>query len=617
MVSLLIKNIPLKKRIYSGYIVTGILAFIIAFLSYGSLSTLADKFHAVITFSRHVEKIITFSTHMSEMQRQALIYTSSGHNAAGERVGEIYTHMLQDIASIQGKEKLDSYEYIQEAKKYLHTYYTTFQEVRKQRGIQQRLVRQEFRQYATNAQLLIEEQITSLQASNSKKTLQYYKMLNFLLQIEKNAYRYFDSLDSTFIYLATENIQKTGKVIETLLKEPKGDQAHLEEIARVLARYESSFLEAVQRTRGYLYLVNVVMAAQAYETIYQAERLSTMIAKNSDQLQEQMLDRASAISHFLLLLSGILLLFISVFSFLIIKSITEPLNRLSHTFRRLASGSSEAEIPKYLLKDELGELTRAAGSFKERNIALEESRKELSRSNEELEQFVYTVSHDLKSPIVTSMGFISIIRKLAGQGKYEQAVDKLDKVVKANERMSQLIRDLLELSRVGRMDMDKKKIDLNELLASFTENQSMRLKTEHFSFEITSKLPVLYANESRILQVFENILSNCLKYALNDKCGRLEIHATEDEKWWYIFCRDNGPGIPTEYHEKIFGLFYRLDSHTEGTGVGLAVVKKIMKFHGGDIQVEPQLQGEGAVFRLTFPKCQPDTSHQAGQNSKT
>ena len=602
MASLLIRYISLKKRIYSGYLVTGILSFVIAFLSYGSLTTLANDFRSVITFNRHVEKIVAFSAHMSDMQRQALIYTSSGHNAAGERVGEIYTHMLQEIANIEGMEELNTYRYIQEAKVYLHSYYTTFQEVQKQRAIQQRLVRKEFREHATKAQSLIEERITALQANNNERTLQYYQMMNFLLLIEKNAYRYFDSLDSTFVQLATESLQETGQVIKALLKTPQDDQAQLEEIDSVLARYESSFLEAVQRTRGYLYLVNVVMAAQAYETIYQAERLSIMIAKNSDQLQEQMLERASAISHFLLFLSGILLLFISLFSFLIIKSITKPLNRLTQTFQRLASGSSEAEIPKYILKDELGELTRAAGSFKQKNIALEESRKELSRSNEELEQFVYTVSHDLKSPIVTSMGFISIIRKLADQGKYEQAVAKLDKVVKANERMSQLIRDLLELSRVGRMDMEKKEIDLNELLASFAETQNMRLQAENFSFAITSTLPVIYANESRILQIFENILSNSMKYVLNDKGGRLEIYATEDEKWWYIFCKDNGPGIPTEYHEKIFGLFYRLDSQAEGTGVGLAVVKKIMKFHGGDVQVKPQAQGEGAVFRLTFPK---------------
>ncbi|WP_339136830.1 MAG: HAMP domain-containing sensor histidine kinase [Candidatus Electrothrix sp. GW3-4] len=608
MISLLIRNIPLKKRIYSGYLVTGIVALIIALLSYGSLRSLASDFHSVLTFSRYAKEILIFSVHMSEMQRQALIYICSGHNAAADRVSEVYIDMMGGIERIRREEQPDAQHYLQVTKKNLQTYYVTFQEVRAQRETQQRLVRREFRKYATKAQLLIEDQIASLQKDNIVRTLQYYRMLKFLLQIEKNAYRYFDSLDGRFVQAATESIQETHEVIELLMKQPKADRERLEEIASVLVHYENSFLEAVQRTRGYLYLINVVMSAQAYETIYQVRQLSTIISDRSEYLQEQMIGNIASISSLLLFSAVSLLLFIGFFSFFISRSITVPLNRLTQTFRRLASGSSETEIPEYVLKDELGELTAAAGSFKQRNIALEESRKELRRSNEELEQFVYTVSHDLKSPIVTSMGFISIIRKLAGQGKYEQAIAKLDKVVSANERMSQLIRDLLELSRVGRMDKEKKLIDLNELLVGFVENQSMRLRNADFSFKVTSKLPVLYGNESRILQVFENILSNALKYTRNETGGRLEITATDDEEWWSIFCKDNGPGIPPEYHKKIFGLFYRLDVTAEGTGVGLAVVKKIMKFHGGDIQVEPQSgkEGEGAVFRLTFPKHLPE-----------
>jgi hypothetical protein len=546
---------------------------------------------------------------MSEMQRQALIYIYSGHDAAGDRVREIYTEMAQDIKKMQGKENLDTDTHLQGTKKYLNTYYTTFQKVRNQRGIQQELVRKEFRQYATQAQLLIEEQITVLQANDSERTLQYYRMMNFLLQIEKNAYRYFDSLDSAFIQMAIESIQETGKVVETLLKQAQKDQNQLKKIASVLTHYESSFLEAVQRTRGYLYLVNVVMSAQAYETIYQSKRLSSMISEKSDQLQEQMIGNVTTISRFLIFAALTLLLFIGGISFLISRSITGPLNSLTQTFKRLASGSSEAKIPPYTLQDELGELTRAAISFKQRNIALETNRKELRRSNEELEQFVYTVSHDLKSPIVTSMGFISIIRKLASQGKYEQAVTKLDRVVKANERMSQLIRDLLELSRVGRMDVNNKPLDLNVLVNAFKESQSIRLRTANFSLKVGSNLPVVFGNESRVLQVFENILSNALKYAHNKAGGQLEITATEDKKWWYVLCKDNGPGVPPEYHKKIFGLFYRLDTHTEGTGIGLAVAKKIMKFQGGNIQIDRQVKGEGAAFRLTFPKDQPALPH--------
>ncbi|WPD22263.1 MAG: HAMP domain-containing sensor histidine kinase [Candidatus Electrothrix scaldis] len=616
MISLLIRSIPLKKRIYSGYLVTGAVALIIALLSYGSLRTLANDFRSVVVFSRYVERIMIFANQMSEMQRQALSYISTGQTSAGERVGEIYVEMIEGVEQFHDVEQLDTGKYFQITKKNLYTYYTTFQEMRNQREIQQRLVRNEFRRHATKAQQLIEEEIVAFQGEegNIERILEYYRMLHFLLQIEKNAYRYFDSLDSRFVDAALKSISETGNALQVLMQQPQDDLAQLEQISVVLERYQSSFLEAVQRTRGYLYLVNVVMAAQAYEAIYQAKQLSSIITERSELIQGQMLGNITLLSRSLLLAAITLLLFIGFFSFFISRSITVPLNRLNHTFRKLATGSSEAEIPKYTLKDELGELTLAAESFKERNRALEESRTDLRRSNEELEQFVYTVSHDLKSPIVTSMGFISIIRKLAGQGKYEQAVAKLDRVAKANERMSQLIRDLLELSRVGRMNLDKKNIDLNVLLKEFIDSQSIRLRGSDFSVEIASGLPEIYGNESRVLQVFENILSNALKYVHNKEGGKLEIYAREGDEWWYIFCKDNGPGILPEYHQKVFGLFYRLDANEEGTGVGLAVVKKIMKFHRGDVEVDPRTgrTGEGAVFRLSFPKYQSDK--QGGMN---
>jgi signal transduction histidine kinase len=149
--------------------------------------------------------------------------------------------------------------------------------------------------------------------------------------------------------------------------------------------------------------------------------------------------------------------------------------------------------------------------------------------------------------------------------------------------------------------MDKKLIDLNQLLGDFARNQAERLKAAQFTLIITPNLPVIFANESRTLQVFENVLSNALKYVRNEKEGRrLEISSFEEEQWHHICCTDNGPGIPAEYREKIFGLFYRLDVNIEGTGIGLAVAKKIMKFHGGDIRAEAA-SGGGAVFHLTFP----------------
>jgi signal transduction histidine kinase len=595
MTDWLMRTLGLKQRISCGYLVPGIVTFVIALISYGAFNRLAVDFKQIILFSRQSADNMAFAAQMAEMQRLALIYIYEGHESAGEQVGEIYSTMARNIGrSRENLHETQAEAVLAKAGRHLDAYYEAFKAVRQQRLIQQQLVKNEFRVHATRAQHLIEE---LTRQEGGAKQLECTTMLNALLQVEKNAYRYFDSLDGGFIKAASASIEETRALAAAF-----GSKEKTAELDEVLNRYEASFLEAVQRTRGYLYLTSVVMAAQAYETIYQSKKLSALMLRETESIQQNVAQHISSRLRLMLLWTALLLLFIVLFSYLITRSITIPLRRLTDTFRLLAAGSAEAEIPSYQLQDELGDLTKAAASFKEKNIELRTSKKELERSNDELEQFVYTVSHDLKSPIVTSMGFIGIIRKLAAQGKAEQSLGMLEKVVKANERMSQLINDLLELSRVGRIDMDKKPLDLNGLLAEFARSQAERLKAASFTLIIEPGMPVLFANESRTLQVFENILSNALKYVRNDKEGRrLRISASEDEQWHHIRCTDNGPGIPEEYREKVFGLFYRLDVNIEGTGIGLAVAKKIMKFHGGDIRAEAAPDG-GAVFHLTFPK---------------
>jgi signal transduction histidine kinase len=605
MTNFLLRAIGLKKRIAFGYIITGLVTLIIVLLSYGVLNRLSSDFREIVRFSQHSTDNMAALAQMSEMQRQALIYIYEGHSSAGDQVDALYKSMLEKITWSHGLGQGEIESIVSAAKAYLNAYHDTFAEVRKQREIQKQLVLSEFRIHASRAQNLLEELAENTEEEHTALHLEYHRVLNALLQVEKNAYRYFDSLDAEFVQAATASIQETRTMLHTL---PSQNMELLEEILAVLHQYESSFLEAVQRTRGYLYLINVVMAAQAYETIYQSKKLSQLMLRESERIQLEVLEKIESTVRVLLLSSLVLLLFIGLFSYSIGRSITVPLNRLTRTFKLLTSGSADAKIPAYRLHDELGDLTRAAASFKQKNIELEANKKELERSNDELEQFVYTVSHDLKSPLVTSMGFIGIIRKLAKDGKHDQAISHLDRVVKANERMSQLISDLLELSRVGRIDMDKKRLDLAALLHDFAQNQKERLAAARFTLIVEPGLPVIHANESRALQLFENILSNALKYAKNPEEGsRLVIRSAHDAQWNHIYCFDNGPGIPKEYREKIFALFYRLDLNTEGTGIGLAVAKKIMKFHGGDIWAE-SWPDTGAVFHITFPRYQGDTN---------
>ncbi len=608
------QRVKLKKRIYMGFIASALFSLTIILVAFVTFNGTTKDFIDFVAFSKHSQNDMAIIKNISEIQRQALVFTYEGYLSAAEAVHNIHSDMLEQISSVKDRDN----RRVGVIERHLNAYFETFQQVEKERQLRTELVNLGFRNAATRVENNIVTYMKQLPGADvSTKKFESQRVLNRLLQVEKNVIRYFDTLDASNISIAKESITEVKRGLDSFLdREEESDSVELlRQTKHSLDTYESIFIEAVQRTRGYLFLVNVVMAAEAYEILYNAKKMIEESNREMETIEDEIISTIYNVTKFLLVTGSVMIILFVFFSYNIVRSITEPVLKLANTFHELTQGSKEAEIPLYELSDEIGSLTKAASVFKEKNREteellnkslmltkeLEKNKAELERSNDELEQFVYTVSHDLKSPLVTSMGFIGIIRKLADQGKMNQAVEKLDRVVKSNERMSQLINDLLELSRVGRIDKDKKPVDLNEMLTTFKDNQQTRLERVGLTLTIKPQLPVIYANESRILQVFENILSNTVKYAVQSDSPFLEIGSKEEEDHYLIYCKDNGPGIPVQYHKKIFGLFYRLGSKQEGTGIGLTVVKKVMNFHNGEVQVESE-EGKGATFWLKFPK---------------
>jgi signal transduction histidine kinase len=171
--------------------------------------------------------------------------------------------------------------------------------------------------------------------------------------------------------------------------------------------------------------------------------------------------------------------------------------------------------------------------------------------------------------------------------------------------MSNLIDDLLQLSRIGRVQPRYETLDLAALARTLAEELDARLRAAGATLHVADALPPVRADRARVLEVLENLVSNALKYARKDGRLRIEIGGYRTRSQTRVFVRDDGPGIAPEYHRRIFGLFQRLDTGPEGTGAGLAIVAKIMKLHGGRAWVE-STPGEGATFWLAFPNV-PET----------
>jgi len=252
------------------------------------------------------------------------------------------------------------------------------------------------------------------------------------------------------------------------------------------------------------------------------------------------------------------------------------------------------ELDKH--REHLEELVEA------RSAELKATNDELRQMNAELEQFAYVTSHDLKTPLITFRGYLGRASKQVERDDKEGVTHSIDRMKRAAIRMSTLIDDLLDLSRIGRVTHDPQPIALRSVVKRFEEEQSERLASTGIQIEFDSDLPTIVFDPVRLTQLVDNLLTNAIKYGCPNGNATIHIGAQSERGKTRFYVRDHGPGIAPEFHTRIFGLFNRLEasSQIEGTGVGLTVVRRIVENAGGRIWVESEA-GRGATFWVELP----------------
>ncbi len=225
---------------------------------------------------------------------------------------------------------------------------------------------------------------------------------------------------------------------------------------------------------------------------------------------------------------------------------------------------------------------------------------ELKVRNAEMEDFVYTISHDLKAPLITIGGFSSLLEKDIRRNDHAAVADSVAEIRKAIEQMQDHIHDLLLLSRTGRAKSEKQDVALAELLEEVIGQFGQRIAASAAQVNIAPGLPVIRVDRKGFMRVYTNLLDNALKYRRPETAPRIEIGWQQQDDRLLLYIRDNGPGIKKEFQQRIFGLFQRADSRTEGTGVGLAISKRVIEVHGGRIWVDSE-PGQGSTFWISLP----------------
>jgi signal transduction histidine kinase len=286
------------------------------------------------------------------------------------------------------------------------------------------------------------------------------------------------------------------------------------------------------------------------------------------------------------------------------RLVLAPLERLGGVTRRVRDGELHLGVAVEG-PEELERMASDVDAMRDRIVAdlgaVERARADLERSNAELEQFAYVASHDLQEPLRKVASFCQLLQKRYGGQLDERADEYIAFAVDGAKRMQQLISDLLDFSRVGRLSSDAVPVDLAEVARIAVSDLGEALREAGATVEV-GDLPTVLGDRSLLTALFQNLVANAAKFRHPDRAPRISLGAERVGDEWHLWCEDNGIGIEPRFAERVFLVFQRLHRRDlyEGTGIGLALCRKIVEHHGGRIWVDEGVP-EGTRLRWTLP----------------
>jgi signal transduction histidine kinase len=412
-----------------------------------------------------------------------------------------------------------------------------------------------------------------------------------------------------------------------------GDIAGLDEDLRTVGLASSSWhllyadpviLTVRAKGRGAQELPSLTAGKRLFDQIRASSaQLDANLAARRVDAREQLRHAARAATWAVIFTAALLLAALVATGLVLRSVVATPLSRLAGDARRVAGGDFAHQVEVAGPRD-IRELSGDVESMRRRIIAeldsveqararLEEQTVDLQRSNAELEQFAYVASHDLQEPLRKVASFTGMLQHRY-QGQLDERADQyIDFAVDGAKRMQVLINDLLAFSRVGRVGAEEKVVAMDQAATDAVANLGAAIEEAGATVEVDGPLPEVRGDRSLLTALLQNLIGNAIKFQGEDPPHvRVEVARGDDDLYTFTVS-DNGIGIAPRYADRIFVIFQRLHPKEEysGTGIGLAMCRKIVEFHGGHIWLEPSDHEEGAggaIFRFTLPVPEEDTT---------
>jgi len=230
---------------------------------------------------------------------------------------------------------------------------------------------------------------------------------------------------------------------------------------------------------------------------------------------------------------------------------------------------------------------------------------EVQRKNAEIEQFIYTVSHDLRSPLVTIATFLGYLEHDLVKGDGKRLAQDIEFIHGAANKMKTLLDELLEMSRIGRIENAPVRVALSKIITDALDSLAGMISTRNAIIRLPEEDVMLHGDRNRLCQIWQNLIENAIKYSSDATVPCIDIGWRRDNDEVVFYVKDNGIGIAPDYHAKIFNIFEKLDPQSPGAGLGLSMVQRIVELRNGRIWVESEGTGAGSCFCFTLPPAEP------------